>query len=400
MGFSGLLKEETSEGVLEAMLIFEQSTEEERCKLATTEVEYLTFKVMPIYIVAIYGDVDALKEIVRYANPNVIVPVIGSTPLTEMVSAQNVEKMRILLDAGADIDMPNDKGDTPAHIAAMYSFGETFRCLLDYNPDLNATTMYNGNEMTVHDMVVLNSGRDVQCLVLQHLVKMNGMTDSIVGKYFSPLIMKRDFAGICRMFSLGLYPNIDATPDAKTSAMLATYTPHTPANMSPSTLVFHFEKFRGYDVGRLIKKCDIVAINILLILGAEFSLSSENIIRDSPNAHQILLLLWSLGARFERSRFYKIHIARYRATISREMVDCLDDCERCTLQNKLEDLDTTEHFLLTAMCLPHEDIPSLYDMISLQNQKDKILHDSAELSQRIFLAQRMRNWKLVFENVK
>jgi len=74
-------------------------------------------------------------ELIQFADvpldgPNARSPLFGDTPLHIVAAWGDDEAARVLLDAGAEIDVPGEEGCTPLHEAIMQGHVETARLLL------------------------------------------------------------------------------------------------------------------------------------------------------------------------------------------------------------------------------------------------------------------------------
>lgn len=85
------------------------------------------------------GQVDALRDLLK-RHPEAVRQVdrLRKTALHTAAGVDNVEAIRLLLDAGADIDARDITGMTPLHVAAMYSRGRASTLLLERGADLQA----------------------------------------------------------------------------------------------------------------------------------------------------------------------------------------------------------------------------------------------------------------------
>ena len=81
----------------------------------------------------------------------------GDTALNLLVKSDNVEAVRRLVDAGADVNLPNDEGDTPLISVACYNSipqnVEIAKILMDNEADINAQEDAN-NLTALHCAIV------------------------------------------------------------------------------------------------------------------------------------------------------------------------------------------------------------------------------------------------------
>jgi len=88
----------------------------------------------PLHLAVFHGKLDAIKLLavpacIEMQNSD------NLTPLLQAVHKNNVEAVKILLSAGADICATNKCGDTPLHIAARYVYREMIGLLLRCKAD-------------------------------------------------------------------------------------------------------------------------------------------------------------------------------------------------------------------------------------------------------------------------
>lgn len=85
------------------------------------------------------GQLDALCHLLQ-TDPDAVHQVdrLRKTALHTAAGVDNVEAIRLLLDAGADISAHDVTGMTPLHVAAMYSRGRAASLLLQRGADLHA----------------------------------------------------------------------------------------------------------------------------------------------------------------------------------------------------------------------------------------------------------------------
>jgi ankyrin repeat protein len=86
------------------------------------------------------GDVQAVRALIK-AGADVRVPEgDGATALHWAAYRDSSDLVRVLLDAGASAAVANDLGVTPLHLAAANGSAATMRLLLDKRADVNAAT--------------------------------------------------------------------------------------------------------------------------------------------------------------------------------------------------------------------------------------------------------------------
>ncbi len=67
----------------------------------------------------------------------------GDTPLHVMVWRKDAYAVKVLVDAGANIDAPGDMGETPLHIAVSQKCPEVIQILLDAGAKTNIRSEFN-----------------------------------------------------------------------------------------------------------------------------------------------------------------------------------------------------------------------------------------------------------------
>lgn len=89
-----------------------------------------------IHAAVITNNVDALKQhIAAGTNLNEKDPFGGSSPLISAALFGKTEAVKILIEAGADINFQNNDGSTALHTASFFCRPEIVKMLLDKNAD-------------------------------------------------------------------------------------------------------------------------------------------------------------------------------------------------------------------------------------------------------------------------
>lgn len=85
------------------------------------------------------GDLEAVqREIAGGADLNQVAPIDGSTPLIAATSFDRAEIVRVLIEAGADLEKKKNDGATPLIVAAFLCREEVVKLLLEAGADKNA----------------------------------------------------------------------------------------------------------------------------------------------------------------------------------------------------------------------------------------------------------------------
>lgn len=86
----------------------------------------------PVHAAAFADDPSFLRAVLaRGGDPNARNPVTGGPPLTRAILGQNLEQVRLLLEAGADPDRADNNSDAPLHTAARTNAGAIILLLLE-----------------------------------------------------------------------------------------------------------------------------------------------------------------------------------------------------------------------------------------------------------------------------
>ncbi|XP_065658515.1 uncharacterized protein LOC136083034 [Hydra vulgaris] len=121
---------------------------------------------------------------------------LGYAKLHDAVFSKNPNKIRQLLEYGADVNLMSDGGYTPLHIAASIDACSCIEVLLEYNA---RTTIRDENQRTPHDTAVYYDSVNSARLLLSH--------DSITSLGFEHLINKFEFVTILKSLGTDSYIN-------------------------------------------------------------------------------------------------------------------------------------------------------------------------------------------------
>jgi hypothetical protein len=94
---------------------------------------------LPIWSLARSDKLEELKEILPDASVdeiNLTEPDMGQAALHFAVDESSIEVVKLLIEYGANINMPNRYGRTPLHIAAMYNRWDSAEALIDAGADM------------------------------------------------------------------------------------------------------------------------------------------------------------------------------------------------------------------------------------------------------------------------
>jgi ankyrin repeat protein len=148
---------------------------------------------------AVLGKHDGVVQLLltHGADRNAVEPSQGRTPLLDAVAAANVTIMKRLIDAGADVDMRDMRGDTPLILATRQDDAETCRILLEADADPNSRDWCRGQ--TALSLASEKGHEDMVCLLLSHDATISLADD----KGTTPLIhaLQNDHAEIARMLA-------------------------------------------------------------------------------------------------------------------------------------------------------------------------------------------------------
>lgn len=134
-----------------------------------------------IHTAVVSGNVEAIKQhIAAGSNINERDPYGGSSPLISASLFGKTEIAKMLIDAGADINIQNNDGSTALHTAAFFCRSEIVKMLLEKNAD---KTIQNNYKSTAYESVA-GSFNEVKG------------TYEMMGKMLGPMGLKLDFAYI------------------------------------------------------------------------------------------------------------------------------------------------------------------------------------------------------------
>lgn len=134
-----------------------------------------------IHTAVVTGNADALKQHIEAGtNINEKDPFGGSSPLISAALFDKTEMVKILLNAGADINFQNNDGSTALHTAAFFCRPEIVKMLLEKKAD---KTLKNKFGATAYDNVA-GSYADLKS------------TYEMLEKMLAPMGLKLDYAYI------------------------------------------------------------------------------------------------------------------------------------------------------------------------------------------------------------
>jgi uncharacterized protein len=94
----------------------------------------------PLHLAAFFGHPDAVRLLLEHGAD--VTPTsengLGVTPLQSAVAGRDLEAVRAILDAGAEVDVREQAGFTPLHAAAQNGDGDIARLLLERGADPGA----------------------------------------------------------------------------------------------------------------------------------------------------------------------------------------------------------------------------------------------------------------------
>lgn len=85
-----------------------------------------------IHTAVLYGNLEAVKQhIAAGTDLNTKEPMSGSTPLISAITFDQLDIAKVLMDAGADLEVQSNDGSTPLHVAAFFCRVEAVQQLVD-----------------------------------------------------------------------------------------------------------------------------------------------------------------------------------------------------------------------------------------------------------------------------
>ena len=98
----------------------------------------------PLHRAVRKADTEALRMLLEAGADVNAQGRMSDTPLHIAARVRNIAAIRVLLEAGADVNAQGDNGDTPLHHAARNGDTEALRMLLEAGADVNARQGGNG----------------------------------------------------------------------------------------------------------------------------------------------------------------------------------------------------------------------------------------------------------------
>ena len=92
----------------------------------------------PLIIAAVFGQIEVVRALIKAGADVNSRNNEGSTPLITAAVFGQIEVARALIEAGADVNSRNNEGSTPLHTAAFFCRTEIVEALLDNGADKNA----------------------------------------------------------------------------------------------------------------------------------------------------------------------------------------------------------------------------------------------------------------------
>ena len=122
-----------------------------------------------LHLAAARGDVETARQLLA-AHPALInaQSTRGATALFLAAQAGNTEVVKLLVDAGTDVDIANENDATPLFIAAREGHLEVVRLLLEAGADPTAS---NKNAVTPQDIAFRKDHTEVAALINSYAQK-------------------------------------------------------------------------------------------------------------------------------------------------------------------------------------------------------------------------------------
>jgi uncharacterized protein len=127
--------------------------------------EYASDGFFPLGLAAFYRHEDAVRILLdRGAEPNLAARnAMNVAAIHAAAASQSLAIVRLLIDAGADVNQRQESGFAPLHEAAATGQLELVRLLLDHGADRSATT---ADGRTALDMAKKENHRDIEQLLI------------------------------------------------------------------------------------------------------------------------------------------------------------------------------------------------------------------------------------------
>lgn len=130
-----------------------------------------------IHTAVLFNNHEAVRQHIEAGTDlNAKEPFSGSTPIVSAATFGKTEIAKMLIDAGADLTIPNNDGTTPLHAAAFFCRVEIVQMLLDANAD---KTLKNNFSATPRETVMgpFTDMRPVYEMIQQQLEPMGLQLD-------------------------------------------------------------------------------------------------------------------------------------------------------------------------------------------------------------------------------
>jgi len=101
-----------------------------------------------IHTASFMGDLDAIKQHVKAGSDlDAQEPTVGSSALITAAVFGKTEVAKVLIEAGADVNLQNNEGSTALHSAAFLCRTELVKALLDNGADKNLRNIYGNTAL-------------------------------------------------------------------------------------------------------------------------------------------------------------------------------------------------------------------------------------------------------------